>query len=120
MLKKIVKIVVLLVILNAMYQLVPPFWRYQKFTSALQDLALASQGRTDAVIIDDVMALAEEHKIALAREWVTVRRAADRSHTYIEVTWAEPLTPFPGWKHTWVPEAKADGWHLTAPRREVR
>jgi hypothetical protein len=119
-LKKIFKIGVLLVVLNAVYQVVPPYWRCQRFKSALQDLAVASHGRTDAVIIDDVLAVAEEHKIALEREWVTVSRAADRSHTYIEVTWAEPLTPFPGWKHTWVPEVKADGWHLRAPLREVR
>jgi hypothetical protein len=119
--RKLVKIGVLLLIANALYQTVPVFWRYQQFKMALDDVARAAKGKTDAVIVNDVMDLAATHKVALERDWVTVSRSPDRSHTYIDVTWAERLMPVPGWTHTWVPEVRVDGWHASpAAARDVR
>ena len=120
MFKKIVKIGVLVAILNALYQVLPPYWRHQQFTSQLQDLALRSKGKPDNAILDAVMELAAEHRIAIEREWVTVSRAPDLSHTYIDATWAETLRPFPGWQYTWVPKVRVDGWHVRAPVGDVR
>ncbi len=119
MLKKIVKIAVLLVIANALYQVAPPYWRYQQFKSALQDLALGAKGKSDAAILTEVMELAASHKVAIEREWVGVSRSPDLTHTYIDATWAETLTPFPGWHYTWVPKVRADGWHIRHPVRDV-
>lgn len=116
MFRKAVKIAVLLVIANAVYQVAPQFWRYQRFKSALEDVALAAKGKADAVIVNEVLELAATHQIALDRDWITVSRAADLSHTYIEATWEQPLTPVPGWTHPWVPVVKVDGWHLRPVR----
>ncbi len=120
MLKKIVKIVLLVAIVYALYQVLPPYWRYQQFKSELQDLALHSKGKSDDAILDAVMELAAERRIAIEREWVTVSRAPDRSHTYIDVTWAETLRPVPGWQYTWVPKVRVDGWHVRVPVGDVR
>jgi hypothetical protein len=119
--RKIIRIAVLLLIANALYQTVPVFWRYQQFKMALDDLAIAAKDKTDAVIVNEVLELAATHEVALETDWVTVSRSPDRSHTYIEVTWAERLTPIPGWTHTWVPEVRVDGWHMSpAAVRDVR
>jgi hypothetical protein len=119
--RKIVTIAVLLLIANALYQTVPVFWRYQQFTMALDDLAIAARGKTDAVIVDEVLELAATHAVALERDWVAVSRSSDRMHTYIDVTWAERLTPVPGWTMTWVPDVRVDGWHMSpAAARDIR
>jgi hypothetical protein len=111
-LRKIFKVVVLLVVLNAAYQVVPPYWRYTRFKAELENLARAAKGKSDTVILDEVMELAAAHSIVLERDWVTISRAPDLTHTYIEATWAEPLTPAPGWKYLWVPKVRVDGLHL--------
>lgn len=112
MLGKIVKLGVFLLVLNAAYQVVPPFVRYQRFKSALQDVALAGKGKTDVTIVNEVMELAGEYSVPLHRDWVSVSRSPDTMHTYIDATWQEVLKPIPGWTYAWIPEVRVDGWHV--------
>lgn len=112
LIKALFKITVILLVLNALYHFVPPYYRFNRFRSAAQDLALASRGKSEAVIIADVMELAAEHKVPLERDWVEVRRSRDLTHTYIDATWVETIRFLPSWKYDWVFKVNADGWHV--------
>ena len=120
MFRRVFKIVVFLVIANALYQVVPPVYRYQRFKAAAQDLALGAKGKADPAIITEVVELAAEYKVPIDRDWIAVRRSIDLTHTYIDATWVEEIRPVPGWKYTWIVDMSVDGWHLKPPAvREV-
>jgi hypothetical protein len=121
MVRKIFKIIVLLLIVNAVYRVAPPVWRYQHFKNAAQNLALAAKGKADATIIAEVMELAAEHNVPIEREWIAIRRSPDLTHTYIDATWAEDIKAVPGWTYQWVPQITVDGWHVKPPTlKDVR
>jgi hypothetical protein len=110
--RKVIGLVAALLVLNALLRVTPPFLRYQRFKDALQSLTEEAKGKTDAILVEEVMALAGELEVPLEREWITVRRSRDLMHTYIDATWAEELAVVPGWKYLWIVEVTADGWHL--------
>jgi hypothetical protein len=104
--KTIIKLAVFLLIVNALWQVVPPYWRYREFERALQDLALKAGPREAPEIAEAVMGLAADHKVPVLRENVHVTR--ERTHTYIDVTYVERATPVPGWTVTRLMEIRAE------------
>lgn len=110
--KTLFKVVVFLVILNAVYRFGPPYYRFNRFRAAAQDLALQAKGKSDATIVGEVMELAAEHKVPIERDWIEIRRSRDLTHTYIDATWAETIHFLPTWKYEWVFNVKVDGWHV--------
>ncbi len=110
--KTIFKITVILLILNALYRFVPPYYRYTRFKNAVQNLALQAKGKSDATIVNEVMELAAQHKIPIERDWIEVRRSRDLTHTYIDATWVETVQFLPSRDYQRVFEVNADGWHI--------
>lgn len=110
--KTVFKITVILLILNALYRFVPPYYRYTRFKNAAQDVALQAKGKPDATVVAEVMELAAEHGVPIEREWIEVRRSRDLTHTYIDATWAETIHVLPSREYQWVFKVEVDGWHI--------
>ena len=74
MVKLILKLAILALIANALYQVVPPFYTNWKFRDALKELASFSQRRSIDQILDRCVVLAKEHDLALERTDFTVQK----------------------------------------------
>lgn len=119
--KTIFKLTIFLLILNALYRFVPPYYRFSRFRAAAQDVAVGAKGKSDATIVGEVMDLAAQHKIPIEREWIEVRRSKDLTHTFIDATWAETVHFLPSWDYEWVFHVNVDGWHIKpVTAREVQ
>jgi hypothetical protein len=109
---KVLRLAVILLAANALYRFVPPYWAYTQFKNDLQGIALQAKGKSDDQLKSEMMALAERHHVPLYWEYIGVSRTGDRSHTYIETSWAEIIEFVPGWKYVWQFDVSADGWHV--------
>ena len=103
--RKLINLAVFLLVANAVYQVAPVYVHYFTFKDALGELALFSQKSTDEEIVDRVMALADENKIPLLREYVVVRHQAGMIH--IDATYVDTFHYLPGFEYPWQFDASA-------------
>ncbi len=94
MIRRLFQFAIFLFFANALYQAAPIGVHYFEFKDALQELALFSQKSTDQDLVNRVMVLAEEHKIPLDRDYVTVKRTADQ--LIITAAYLDTMTFVPG------------------------
>ena len=97
MIRRLVQLAIFLFFANAVYQTAPIGVHYFEFKDALQELALFSQKSSDQELINRVMALAEQHKIPLDRDYVTVKRTPDQmiiTAAYLETMRFLPGVPY--------------------------
>ena len=99
MARTLVKVVIFLLIVHALYRFVPVYFHYQQFKDAVHETALFSRGQTDAQIVDRVMELAEKYQIPLDREYVQVRRQHER--TFIDAAYMESIEWLPTYQRAW-------------------
>ncbi len=94
MIRRLFQFAIFLFFANALYQAAPIGVHYFEFKDALQELALFSQKSSDQELVNRVMALAEQHKIPLDRDYVTVKRTADQ--LTITAAYLDAMTFVPG------------------------
>jgi hypothetical protein len=94
MIRRLFQFAIFLFFVNALYQAAPLGVHYFEFKDALQELALFSQKSSDQELVNRVMALAEEHKIPLDRDYVTVKRTANQ--IIITAAYLDTMTFVPG------------------------
>ena len=97
MIRRLVQFAIFLFFANALYQTAPIGLHYFQFKDALQELALFSQKSSDQELVDRVMVLAEEHKIPLDRDYVTVKRTPNQmiiTAAYLETMRFLPGVPY--------------------------
>ena len=111
MLRNLVRLVVFLLIVNALYRFVPVYVHHYQFKDAVAEAAKFSKDRTDVEIIDRVMVLAERYQIPLAREAVQVTR--DKQLTYINLVYEEVIEWVPSYKRRMPFNISVEGWHVT-------
>ena len=105
MVRKVMNLVVFLLIANAVYQIAPVVFHHFQFKDSLNELALFSSKLSDAEVVDRTMALAQENKIPLIRQYVQVRH--DRGTIYIDATYVAHLQYMPGLDYPWQFDAAA-------------
>jgi hypothetical protein len=115
--RKIVKIVVLVFVANALYQFVPPYYRYVRFKDGVHETALFSQRMQDVEIVDRVMALADRLHVPLDRESVQIQHQGTR--VVIDASYLEPMTFVPGNTYQWQFNVGADVLHGKAPDQQI-
>ncbi len=109
MVRKLIKLTVFLLIVNALYRVAPAWVHYYQFRDAVQDYALFSKDATDAAVVDRVMTLADEYSVPLMREYVQVIR--DKTRLSIEAPYVEPLKVVPGYVYNWQFNLSVEVWH---------
>jgi hypothetical protein len=108
MLRKLVKLAIVLLIANAIYQSAPVFLHNYQFKDAVHETALFSKDRSDAEIVQRVMELAERNHIPLAADDVHVRR--EQLSTFIDVEYVEQIDWVPGYRRAWPFSFSVEGW----------
>jgi hypothetical protein len=97
MVKLVLKLAILGLIANALYQVVPPFYTNWKFRDALKELASFSQRKSVDEILDRCVILAKEHDLALDRTDFTIQKG--RAITTIDTSYIVDLKYIPGKPH---------------------
>jgi len=105
MARRIVKLAIFLLAVHALYRFVPVYFHYQEFKDAVNETALFATGKSDTVLIDHVMELAEKYHIPLQREYVQVRREAER--LFIDASYVESIEWLPTYRRPWQFDAGA-------------
>jgi hypothetical protein len=114
MVLRIVKLVVALLVVYALYHFVPVYFRYNLFKDDLKQAALFGGELTDAELAQQVMYQAQIRDIPLDRTNVTVRRVS--SQTTIETYYEEPIRVLPWYTYLWQVEANASVMHIQGGR----
>ena len=98
MIRKLVQVAIFLLIANALYRVAPVAVHHYQFKDALQELVLfATVKTTDAELVEQVMALADEHSIPLDRGDVLVRRV--NGQLTIDASYVETMKVLPGYNY---------------------
>jgi hypothetical protein len=111
MLRNLVRLVVFLLIANALYRFVPVYLHHYQFKDAVAETAKFAKDRSDVEIVDRVMVLAGRYQIPLEREAVQVTR--DKQMTYINLTYEEVIEWVPSYKRRMPYHVSVEGWHVT-------
>ena len=112
MLRGLFKLAVFLILANALFRFVPPYWHHTRLESEIEERAPGWRRETEDEVRDLVLAMAERREIPLAAEQVSVRREPDA--LYIDLAYPRRLELFPGWRHEWAFEANVRALMLTA------
>jgi hypothetical protein len=99
MIRTIVKLIIFAVVVNAAFNVVPPFWKNFRFKDAVGELARFSGKLDDKKIAADVMDIAREMDIPLVAESVQVSRLERR--VVVEARYHVELQYFPGQFYPW-------------------
>ncbi len=106
--KALVKLIVVVLLANALWHVTSAYLSFYKFRDALTEVAVAGKGKTDEELKDTVSELAASHDEPLAGDAVTIRR--DGNHTYIEGSYTKPIAFLPGVEYQWPFSINVDGF----------
>ena len=99
MVKLTIKLAIVALIFNALYQVVPSFYTHWQFTDAMKELATYPGFRaTNETVLVKCEKIAREHGLPLTQADFDVRLAAPKSgkFTTIDVSYEVVLKPIPG------------------------
>lgn len=117
--RKLLKLAIVLLIANALYQFVPPYVHYIQFRDAVGETALFAKDVPDALLLDKVVALAEKNSVPLDRDAIVIRH--DRANIYIDASYVQVITFVPTFPYAWQFEVKGEGLRNLPPgARDIR
>jgi hypothetical protein len=114
MIKSIIKIVIAVLLANALWRIASAYISYYKFQDAVQEYSIRSGGKSDDEIKNRVAELASQYEEPVDADSVQVTK--NEQHTYIEASYTKPVAVLPGYEYQWPFSMKADGF-LIEPRR---
>jgi len=91
--KTILKLVVLLLVINAVARAANVAWHYYKFKDEAQQIATFGGGHSETELHDQILKKAEELEVPLQPEELVVRR--DGNETIIEAAYTHPVQLVP-------------------------
>lgn len=117
--RKLLKLAVVLLIANALYQFVPPYVHYIQFRDAVGEVALFANDVPDGLLLDKLMSLAEKNDVPIDRDAIVIRH--DRANIYIDASYVQVITFVPTYAYPWQFEVKAEGIRNLPPgARDIR
>ena len=93
MVKTILKIVVLLLLINAVARAANVAWHYYQFKDEAQQIATFGGGHSERELHDQILKKAEQLDVPVQPEELVVRR--DRNQTIIEAAYTHPVPLVP-------------------------
>ncbi len=116
MIKSVLKIVIAVLIANALFRVASAYISYYKFQDAVSEVAIRSSNQTDDQVKARVAELAAQYEEPLDADDVMVSRT--EQHTYIDANYTKPVAVLPGYQYQWPFSLKVDGYviepqHLT-------
>jgi len=114
MIKSIVKVLIAVMLANALWRVASAYISYYKFKDAVTEVAIYSSGKTTEQLRDKVMELAAMYDEPLAAEAVDIR--LEEHHTYIDGTYTKPVVLLPGYVYQWPFALNVDGFVVVPPK----
>ena len=99
MIRTLIKLVVVLVVLNALYRFGDAYWDHYQFEDSVQQLAQFSENATADDVRAKVLDLARSQDIPLTTDNLTVTRVPRRIE--VDGVYVRELTLFPGYIKPW-------------------
>jgi hypothetical protein len=111
--KTLFKLVVFLLIVNALVRFVPPYYHHHEYEQAVEAAALQWRKESDAVLIEQLLAEAAKHQVPVRAQDISIRRTHE--HLYVDIAYDVPLELVPTVKSSWKFEVNVDSWVLRPP-----
>ncbi len=108
MLRRLITLIVVVLIGHAGWKVGPAYLHYFEFKAKLDETARFSGDRPEREILARVMKLAQTLKLPVTEQGVRVRRQAN--HTYIDVSYTQPLEVLPRYFYPWAVTISVDAW----------
>jgi hypothetical protein len=99
MLRTGIKLLAVLLVLNATYRLGVAYWEHYQFQDAVQQLVQFSDRATADDVRSAVLSLADEHGIPIAAEALDVTRESRRIH--VRAAYTRELELLPRYRRPW-------------------
>jgi hypothetical protein len=93
------KLGIVLLMANALFRFVPPYWRHHEFESDVKHASLQWRNQTDDAVIEDVLAAAATRSVPIDKENVKIRRV--NQHLYLSVAYDVPIELLPSMSRVW-------------------
>ena len=106
MVRKLVKLAIVLLVANAIYQFVPPYIHYVQFKDAVRETAIFSKDVSDQALLESLTALAQEYQVPVDPETIEIRHEA--AHIFIDASYVQVIKFAPTYEYPWQFEVKAD------------
>lgn len=114
MIWRVVKLVVALLIVYALYQFIPIYISHHLFKDDLKQAALFGAELTDAELAEQVLHHAQIRDIPLDRANVSVKRVS--TQTFIETFYEQPVRVLPWYTYIWHVTTNTSVIHIPAGR----
>jgi hypothetical protein len=115
MISRLLKLVIVALILNALWRAGSAYWEFYQFRDAVLETAQFSASKTDAEVHDRVVQQATDFAVPVDPDAIHVRR--DGQHTYIDVAYVRNVELVPKMKpRPWPFKVSVDAW---AARQEI-
>jgi hypothetical protein len=105
-LKTLFKLGILLLVANALFRFVPPYWRHHEFEWEVKEASLKWRNLPDAGVTEDVLSVAAKHDVPITSQNITIDRVKDRLH--LKVTYDQPIELLPSMSRPWTFTSKVD------------
>ena len=116
--KTLFKLGIVLLLANALFRFVPPYWRNHEFQSEVRHASLKWRNLSDAAVMEDVLSVAASHNLPITAQNVTIQR--DRDRLRLRVAYDVPIELLPSMSRPWTFTSNADAEVLrraaSAPR----
>jgi len=99
MIRTIIKLIVVLVVLNALYRFGDAYWDHYQFEDSVQQMAQFSENATADDVRAKVLELAQSNDIPLTNENLTVTRVPRRIE--VDGVYVRELMLFPSYVKPW-------------------
>ena len=114
MIKSVIKVVIAVLLANALWHVAAAYISFYKFQDAVQEYAIRAAGKSEDAIRSHVLELASQYEEPVDEEAVGIRQT--EQHLYIESAYKKPVTVLPGYEYQWPFTLKADGFLIERQR----
>jgi hypothetical protein len=112
--KALVKVLVAVLIANALFRIGSAYVSYYRFQDAVLDLAIHSTDKRTEQLRDKVQQLASTYDEPIDADAVAIRR--EEHHTFIDGKYKKPVALVPGYEYQWPFTLSVDGY-VIAPTK---
>lgn len=113
MIKGLIKLALAFMVGYALFKFVPPYWSFTQFKWEVKERAVGWREHDDSAVIQEVLAIADEHGVPLTFQNVRLRREPD--HLFVNAGYTREIEFLPGYKRRVTFEADVDAWTLRPP-----
>jgi hypothetical protein len=106
--RNLIKLAIVLLAAHALYRFVPPYMHYHQFKDSMKETALFGKDKSDAEIVERIMALAVRHQIPIDRDAVQISR--DKELTYVTIAYEEHIEWLPSYRRPMPFTIAVEGW----------